>query len=244
MTVNATLATLAPSAISPTPTTPDTPASATEPAPLPSNPWLPLSALASFFIGFPMRRARKDTAHKVWLIEPHDLADGQLKPQLARAVIANLPPQQVLQAGDIVLHRTGQRHVPVLLDAPAPDTVAAAPLWVIRPHDVAQLHPPYLLWYLQTRYAQRALAQMLGQAEAAACTRAGLDTLHLYLPPPAGQRALVTVAAELAAGAHKAYELWQQMLAHNERYGLALAQMTGVAGWVVLAEGGATAAPG
>lgn len=204
-------------------------ASVTAPDPaLPaSNPFFPLPELADFFTGYPMRSARKATAEKVWLIEAQDLADGQLKPELNQAVIANLPPQQALQAGDILLSKTAAGYVPVLLQAPLPRTVAAAPLWVIRPHDPTRLHPAYLAWYLQTRHAQRALAYLHGQAASATCTREGLRTLRIWLPAPAHQHALVRIAANLAAGAQKAYELWQQMLAHNEKYLLTLAEMPG-----------------
>ncbi len=65
-----------------TPAFPDT-------ALLSSNPLLPLSELAHFFIGFPMRRARKSTDEKVWLIEPQDVANGQINPELNQAIIAN-----------------------------------------------------------------------------------------------------------------------------------------------------------
>ena len=131
-----------------------------------------LSELVSFFIGFPMLEARKATRDKVFLLEAQSIVDGAILSPLPQAVISNLPPQQLLQAGDVILAAKdggGYLALALALPAPAAPTVASAPLWVIRIHEQDRVHAAYLAWYLQTRPAQKLLCSVAGQG--AGCNR-------------------------------------------------------------------------
>lgn len=184
-----------------------------------------LSELASFFIGFPMPEARKATRDKVFLLEARSIVDGVILSPLPQAVISNLPQQQLLQAGDVILAaKDDGGYLALPLPAPAAPTVAGAPLWVIRIHEQARVHAAYLAWYLQTRPAQKLLCCVAGQGDADECTEEGLHCLHLPVPDGATQLAIVAKAAQCKQSEARAQALWQQLARNNEACLLAMAE--------------------
>jgi hypothetical protein len=189
-----------------------------------ANPVLPLAELAGFFAGFPMEEARKDTDKKVYLLQAQDLAAGQIPPEPPRAIIANLPPQQVLCAGDVILAATAHGYRAMVAYAPLLDTVCAAPLLVIRIRDQAKLDPDWLCCFLQTSAEQSLLARFATQDDSHDALLEGLDFVKLPLPGIGFQKTLVQMAAEHrtmeAAGAAALAQLRQ----NNEAIWLTLAR--------------------
>jgi hypothetical protein len=187
-------------------------------------PILPLAELADFFAGFPIEEARKNTDKKVYLLQAQDLATGQIPPEPPRAIIANLPPQQVLCAGDVILAVTAHGYRAMVAYAPLLDTVCAAPLLVIRITDQAKLDPDWLCCFLQTSTVQSLLARFAAQDDSHEALLEGLDFVKLPLPEIGFQKTLVQMATEYrameAAGAAALARLRQ----NNESIWLALAR--------------------
>lgn len=189
-----------------------------------TNPVFSLADLADFFAGFAMEEARKDTDKKVYLLQAQDLAAGEIPPEPERAIIANLPPQQVLRAGDVILAATAHGYRAMVATAPQPDTVCAAPLLVIRITDQAKLDPGWLCCFLQTSAVQSLLARFAAQDDSHEALLEGLDFVKLPLPDIGFQKTLVQMAAEYrameAAGAAALARLRQ----NNEAIWLTLAR--------------------
>jgi hypothetical protein len=194
------------------------------------NPVVPLSQLAHFFVGFDMADASKDTDQKCFLLQAHELADGVLPEAPARAVIANLPPGQVLRAGDIILLAGSSDYHTIVLAAPAPDTVCAAPLLVIRLHDAANMNPAWLCCFLHTAASKRLLCHHAAQAEPHEGMLEALHLLRVPLPSPDVQQTLLQMAAQFRVMEQQAHTALYRLKQANEAIWLALARGVAVAG--------------
>jgi hypothetical protein len=189
-----------------------------------ANPLRPLPELAHCFIGFPMEEARKDTDQKVYLLQAHDVQDGTIPPRPERAVIANLPAEQVLQAGDIILAQAGDGLRAMLCNSPLPATVCAAPMLVVRVRDQQLLDPAWLCCYLHTATVQCMLCQHMSPPDAHEGALEGLQRMSVPVPTRAGQQRLVEMAKQFAAMEHMAVEALNLQKRNNEAIWLALAR--------------------
>ncbi len=163
-----------------------------------ATPLFPLPDLAHLFIGFPMEQASKTTREKVVLLQAEDLQSGTIPPTLEQAVIANLPAEQIIEAGDIVLVQLGNHYRAIPFTAPEPRTVCAAPLLVLRLHDKTRIDPHWLCQYLHTSAVQQRLCQYLGQTDAHEGALSNLHGLHLPVPARAWQQNLLALAGKFA----------------------------------------------
>lgn len=218
-------------AVTPEPHHSSVPIAATTPPTNSSNPVVPLSQLAHFFVGFDMAEASKDTDQKCFLLQAHELADGVLPENPARAVIANLPPGQVLRAGDIILLAgSSSDHHTIVMESPAPDTVCAAPLLVIRVHDSTRLNPAWLCCFLHTTASKQLLCNYAAQAEPHEGMLEALHLLRVPLPAPDVQQTLLQMAAQFRSMEQQARSALDRLKQNNEAIWLALARGVTVAG--------------
>jgi hypothetical protein len=183
-----------------------------------------LLQLADFFAGFAMEEARKDTDKKVYLLQAQDLADGTIPHAPQRAVIANLPPEQVLRAGDVILLADAQGCRAIAVAAPLPDTVCAAPLVVIRSRDPARLDPDWLCCFLHTAGVQSLLGRFAAQDESPDALLEGLAFVKLPLPAIGFQKTLLQVAAEYRAIENAGARVLAQLRQNHEAIWLTLAR--------------------
>lgn len=191
-----------------------------------TNPLRPLPELAHCFIGFPMQQARKDTDQKVYLLQEHDVQDGAIPPQLDRAVIANLPAEQILQADDIILAQAGDGLRAMLCTAPLPATVCAAPLLVVRVRDRQQLNAAWLRCYLHTATVQRLLCRDIAQAAMHESVLEGLQCMSVPVPTIAVQQSLVEMAKQFADAEQKAVAVLALQKRNNEAIWLEVARVS------------------
>jgi hypothetical protein len=198
----------------------------------------PLTDLATCFIGFPMEQASKATHNKVHLLQPAHLHPCPIPSELPQAVIANPPPEQILQANDIILAQSPSPtdcddpdpapaiprwHAQVLPNVP-PNTVCAAPLLVLRIHDPKRLNPHWLCRYLHTRPCQHLLRPYRDPCDAHEGALSFLTALTLPVPTPEQQQQLCHLATKFAAAEQQAYNLLVRLRRNNDAIWLWQAQ--------------------
>ena len=196
-----------------------------------TTPLIPLTALATCFSGFPMEQASKATRTKVHLLQAEHLHPGPIPPELPQAIIANLPPDQFLQANDIILaqHTSAPDYdaaddipAPIprwhaqVLASPQPHTACAAPLLVLRIHNPAQLNPHWLCRYLHTRACQNLLRPYRDPCDAHEGVLSCLTALTLPVPTPAQQAQLCQLASDFAAAEQQARTLLNRLRHSND----------------------------
>jgi hypothetical protein len=143
--------------------------------------------------------------------------------ELPQAIIANLPAQQCLQDGDIILAQVGAAWRAQVLAQPLARTVCAAPLLVLRVHDATRLHPQWLCCYLHTNRVQRELCRYHDPADAHEGALSCLHGLRLPVPTPAKQHNLCQLAVQFASIAQQTLATLNLQRQNNEALWLALA---------------------
>lgn len=164
--------------------------------PIPQHsPLIQLSKLAHFQTGYSLRSEQKHPQGAFAVIQSKDVHQGVLAYELDRANIPDLPADQALQVGDVLLHARDAQYHAMVFDAAQDHFICAAPLLVIRLQDQASLLPSYLAWYLNTSAAQKMLSTYVGQGTPDEVNMEGLYMVQVLVPSVARQQQIIDLAA-------------------------------------------------
>lgn len=165
-----------------------------------------LGELAEVQMGYPFRsRLEHDPQGGVAVIQMKDIDDANLLHAEA-AIRVTLPKgktHHLLRAGDLLFRSRGRSNGAALIAEGIGPAVLAAPMLLIRPHNVL---PAYLCWYINSPSTQAQLAALAEGTSVRMISAEALKALEVPLPSPAAQQRIVQ-AASMA-------EQEQMLLAH------------------------------
>ena len=163
--------------------------------------------------GYPFRsRLEHDPAGNVVVIQMKDIDDASLlHPE--NAIKVSLPEgkeRHLLRTGDLVFRSRGRTNSVALVAEGMGAAVLAAPMLLIRPHDIL---PAYLNWYLNTPDTQATLATMSEGTSVRMISKDALQALDVPVPGMARQRQIV----EIASLAQQEQAIAAEIAAHRKR---------------------------
>lgn len=154
-----------------------------------------LGELAEVQMGYPFRsRLEHDPRGDVAVIQMKDIDDTNLL-HTEEAIRVTLPrgkSRHLLRAGDLLFRSRGRSNgAAQVLEGIGP-AVLAAPMLLIRPHDVL---PAYLCWYINAPATQAQLAGLAEGTSVRMISAEALKALDVPLPSKAAQRRIAQAAA-------------------------------------------------
>lgn len=153
-----------------------------------------LGELADVQMGYPFRsRLEHDPLGDVAVIQMKDIDDGNLL-RTKEAIKTTLPKgktRHLLRAGDLLFRSRGRSNGVALVAEGIGPAVLAAPMLLIRPHNVL---PAYLLWYLNAPPTQTQLAALARGTSVQMISAEALTTLDVPLPSLATQQRIAQAA--------------------------------------------------
>ena len=154
-----------------------------------------LAEIADVRMGYPFRsRLEHDPAGEVVVIQMKDIDDANLL-HAEGAIKVSLPEgkgHHLIHEGDLVFRSRGRSNSVALVAADIGESVLAAPMLLIRPHNVL---PAYLHWFINLPATQASLAALAEGTSVRMISKDALQDLDVPLPSLARQRRVVDVAA-------------------------------------------------
>lgn len=154
-----------------------------------------LRDVADVRLGMAFRsRLEHDPKGDVAVLQMKDISESEepAYSQATRIVLPQDKQRMLLQPGDLVFRSRGTSNGAALVGSRVPLAVLAAPLLLIRPRKVL---PAYLLWFLNSGYAQAQLASFAAGTSVQMISAESLRLLPIPLPPTAAQERIAEVAA-------------------------------------------------
>jgi len=154
-----------------------------------------LGDVAEVQMGYPFRsRVEHDPKGTVAVVQMKDIDDAN-QVHVDRAIRVELPSgkdRHLLRAGDLLFRSRGRSNGAALVVEGIGASVLAAPMLLIRPHQVL---PAYLCWYLNTSATQAQLSALSEGTSVRMISAEALKALDVPLPTPAAQQQIVEAAA-------------------------------------------------
>jgi hypothetical protein len=154
-----------------------------------------LGELAEVQMGYPFRsRLEHDPNGDVAVIQMKDIDDTNLL-CVAEATRVTLPrgkSRHLLRPGDLLFRSRGRSNGAAQVPEGVAAAVLAAPMLLVRPHDVL---PAYLLWFLNAPATQAQLAALAEGTSVQMISAEALKALAVPVPSPATQRRIAEAAA-------------------------------------------------
>lgn len=153
-----------------------------------------LGLLAEIQMGYSFRsRIEHDLEGDVAVVQMRDLDDGHglSADRGVRVRLNDGMSRHFLHVGDLVFRSRGRSYGAVLVRGDVGPLVLAAPLLLVRPHEV---HPEYLYWYLNSRAAMAQLAAVAEGTSVQMISTESLKSLDVPLPSSGVQRRIAAVA--------------------------------------------------
>ena len=154
-----------------------------------------LGELAEVQMGYPFRsRLEHDPQGDVAVIQMKDIDDANLlhAEETIRVALPKGKTHHLLRAGDLLFRSRGRSNgAAQVLEGIGP-AVLAAPMLLIRPHDVL---PAYLCWYINTPATQAQLAGLAEGTSVRMISAEALKALEVPLPSQAAQQRIAQAAA-------------------------------------------------
>lgn len=154
-----------------------------------------LGELAEVQMGYPFRsRLEHDPRGDVAVIQMKDIDDTNLlhTEEVIRVTLPRGKSRHLLRAGDLLFRSRGRSNgAAQVLEGIGP-AVLAAPMLLIRPHDVL---PAYLCWYINAPATQTHLAALAEGTSVRMISAEALKALDVPLPSQAAQQRIAQAAA-------------------------------------------------
>jgi hypothetical protein len=154
-----------------------------------------LGKLADVQMGYPFRsRLTHDPQGGAAVIQMKDIDDAnQLHAKQAiRATLPKGKTHHLLRSGDLLFRSRGRSNGAALVAEGIGPAVLAAPMLLIRPHDVL---PAYLCWYINAPATQAQLAALAEGTSVRMISAEALKALDVPLPSRAAQQGIAQAAA-------------------------------------------------
>lgn len=154
--------------------------------------------IADIQTGYVFRgRLQETEGGNVQVIQNKDLADGHLNlDSLSTVSIPDRGKQWRVRKGDIILRTRGtDAAVAVIRQDPPRDTIAAAPLMVIRVTDTAKADPAFVAWQMAQPAAQEYLQLRAQGTSIRTISKAVVAKMPLELPAADRQQTVAEIAA-------------------------------------------------
>jgi len=155
-----------------------------------------LSEVVEILPGVPFRtRIESETDGACVVVQARDLTGNGAVELAGAARIAALPgaARNLLRPGDVVLQPRGNRYSVGKLEEIDGPTVAAAPLYILRPRSKS-VDPDFLVAFLEATSTQTALRQDAVGTHVPQIPRQALESLHIELPELSNQIRLAGLA--------------------------------------------------
>lgn len=146
-------------------------------------------------MGYPFRsRLEHDPQGDIAVIQMKDIDDANLLHAEAaiRVVLPKGKTHHLLRAGDLLFRSRGRSNGATLVAEGIGPAVLAAPMLLIRPHDVL---PAYLCWYINAPATQAQLAALAEGTSVRMISAEALKALDVPLPSQAAQQRIAQAAA-------------------------------------------------
>lgn len=146
-------------------------------------------------MGYPFRsRLEHDPQGDVAVIQMKDIDDANLlhTEDAIRVALPKSKTRHLLRAGDLLFRSRGRSNGAALVAKGVGPAVLAAPMLLIRPHNVL---PAYLCWYMNTPATQAQLAALAEGTSVQMISAEALKALEVPLPSLAVQQRIVQASA-------------------------------------------------
>lgn len=154
-----------------------------------------LGELAEVQMGYPFRsRVEHDPQGDVAVIQMKDIDDANLlhAEETIRVALPKGKTHHLLRAGDLLFRSRGRSNGAAVVAEGIGPAVLAAPMLLIRPHDVL---PEYLCWYINAPATQAQLAGLAEGTSVRMISAEALKALEVPLPSQSTQQRIVQAAA-------------------------------------------------
>jgi hypothetical protein len=154
-----------------------------------------LGELAEVRMGYPFRsRLEHDPQGDVAVIQMKDIDDANLlhAEEASRVVLPRGKTRHLLRAGDLLFRSRGRSNGAALVAEGIGPAVLAAPMLLIRPHNVL---PAYLCWYINAPATQAQLAALAEGTSVRMISAEALKALDVPLPSLPAQQRIAEIAA-------------------------------------------------
>lgn len=154
-----------------------------------------LSQLADVRMGYPFRsRLEHEPEGDVTVIQMKDIDDANLlhPEQTIRVSLPSGKDRHLIRPGDLLFRSRGRTNGAALISGDIGPAVLAAPMLLIRSHDI---HPDYLCWFINTPATQAQLHAMAEGTSVRMISAEALRTLDVPVPDLATQRRIVEIDA-------------------------------------------------
>jgi hypothetical protein len=160
----------------------------------------PLGELTSVVSGLTLReKPSHNPLGEVHLIQVRDVANPypEIDDGLLQIPLTAVPSQQLLHSNDILLLAKGPHNPALLYTKPWPYAAAVSFFFRLRVYDLADTHPGYLAWYLNSAPGQAGLLSLRQGSSVAGITKPLLTALEIPVPSLATQQRIAHVADAL-----------------------------------------------
>ena len=151
-----------------------------------------ISGLGDLWVGYQLRADDKGKFKNVHpIIQLSDLADDAIDTSgLATENLERVRDKDFVRTGDILLRSRGASYRAFVVPPCPPQTVAIAPLFVLR-LTARDVLPSYLAWYINRPTVQAELATRASGTYTPSVSLQAFGELEVIVPPPAEQERIV-----------------------------------------------------
>ena len=156
-----------------------------------------LKEIASIRTGYAFRgKVERDLGGTVGVVQMKDIDNYNRLDlnDMYKVQIEDLDKQHLLRRNDILFRSRGVSNTAALVEREVGQTVASAPLTVIRVKS-RQANPAYVTWYINQSQGQEQVKRLSEGTSLLMVSKSALETLEIDLPPLDKQKAIVEVAA-------------------------------------------------
>ena len=156
-----------------------------------------LKEIASIRTGYAFRgKVERDLGGTVGVVQMKDIDNYNRLDlnDMYKVQIEDLDKWHLLRQNDILFRSRGVSNTAALVEREVGQTVASAPLTVIRVKS-RQANPAYVTWYINQPQGQEQIKRLSEGTSLLMVSKSALETLEIDLPPLDKQRAIVKVAA-------------------------------------------------
>ena len=156
-----------------------------------------LKTIASIRSGYPFRfKIEPDLQGTLRVIQMKDLNqynEIDLR-DVIKTKVDDVPPQHLLQPGDIIFQSRGMHNNCVLVTEAVKQAVADSSLTVISlKSSKLRINPGYLVWYLNHPHTQHQLSRLAAGTNLLRISKSDLEKIEIKLPPLAKQKLIAEI---------------------------------------------------
>jgi restriction endonuclease S subunit len=156
-----------------------------------------LKDIVSIRTGYAFRgKVERDPGGTVGVIQMKDIDNYNCLDlnDVYKVQIEDLDKRHLLRQNDILFRSRGVSNTAALVEPEVGQTVASAPLTVIRVKS-RQANPAYVTWYINQPQGQEQIKRLSEGTSLLMVSKAALEILEIDLPPLDKQKAIVEMAA-------------------------------------------------